>query len=231
MSATHHPAGTRTLTLQVIIGLLFFYFLMPNIVQAGTCRVWVPIAVDDISFIIPVWIDSTDTTGYCYDVTSPTDGAYVSQSNPTITGTVGDEITSFKINDETVTVTNNAFSHALVTALPEGANTITLELSNANNSTEERTFTVNVDTIEPTISSNPVLTGSSGQLYSYQLAVSDGSNTTLTYELLSSPTGMTISSTGLIEWTPSGVFGEVDVSVKVTDGVGNIITQTFKICE
>ena len=149
MSATHNSAGIKTLTLQIIIGLLFFYFLMPTTTQAATCRVWVPIAVDDISFIIPAWVEDQDSSGLCLDVSSPAEGSTVTGdlSNVNIVGTVGDAVDTLKINTTTVTVTNNTFSHAVT--VTEGSNTVTLEVADSNGATLEKELTFDYNVVHP----------------------------------------------------------------------------------
>ncbi len=72
----------------------------------------------------------------------------------------------------------------------------------------------------PTITSNPVLTAVEGIAYSYDVNASDtDTNDVLSYELTSSPAGMTIdAASGMISWTPTAAqTGNQDVSVRVTD--------------
>ncbi len=72
----------------------------------------------------------------------------------------------------------------------------------------------------PTITSTPVTTGTQGVAYDYQVIASDVDvGDTLSYALITPPTGMTIDAgTGLISWTPSSVqLGDNAVTVEVTD--------------
>ena len=61
-----------------------------------------------------------------------------------------------------------------------------------------------------------------GEVYSHQLSVTDDDDTNngtdLTFTLASAPEGMTVSSTGLIEWTPTVGDVTVPVEVQVADG-------------
>ena len=89
-----------------------------------------------------------------------------------------------------------------------------------------RTFTVTVTPVN-----DPVLVTSTApevatedQLYSYQVLVSDpddaNNGTDIQFSLLSAPTGMTVSSTGLIQWTPgNGVLNSGTVLLRVADGL------------
>ena len=80
----------------------------------------------------------------------------------------------------------------------------------------------------PIITSTPVTSATKGQAYSYDVNATDSDGDTLTYSLTTSPTGMTIiSTTGLINWTPTS-SGDYNVTVKVSDGE-LFDTQSFTI--
>lgn len=85
----------------------------------------------------------------------------------------------------------------------------------------------------PKITSSPPTTLGDERLFTYQVKVGPGSGS-LTYELVESPSGMTISDDGLIEWTvpvhdsPDGARAHKAV-VKVTDSMGGYSTQEFSI--
>src|SRR5690606_26485841 len=59
-------------------------------------------------------------------------------------------------------------------------------------------------------------------LYSYQVVVNDpddsNNGTDLAFSLTQAPAGMTISATGLIEWTPADGVTSANVAVEVSDG-------------
>jgi hypothetical protein len=80
----------------------------------------------------------------------------------------------------------------------------------------------------PNITSNPVTTGSINVAYSYTVHAS-GTQSGMTYSLVTNPEGMTInSSTGVISWTPAstGIFA---VEVKADNGIDPFDTQSFNI--
>ncbi len=90
------------------------------------------------------------------------------------------------------------------------------------------TETVTIEVIEfntpPSITSTAGTFATEDTLYSYQVLVddiddaNDGSGA-LTFSLENAPTGMTISDTGLVEWTPlEGVSTSGEVTLTVTDG-------------
>src|SRR5690606_26124541 len=74
----------------------------------------------------------------------------------------------------------------------------------------------------PTITSVAPTTATEGSEYSYQLVVNDpddaNNGTDLTFSLTQAPTGMTVSTTGLITWTPANGVSSADVTVQVADG-------------
>ncbi len=82
--------------------------------------------------------------------------------------------------------------------------------------------------IAPTIVSSPILTGTTGVPYTYD--VDAMGNPAPTYSLLPGyPVGMTIdSTTGLIQWTPSAAV-DVSVTVRASNGVGTPADQGFTI--
>lgn len=90
------------------------------------------------------------------------------------------------------------------------------------------------DPMAPTIDSNPILIGTVNVPYTYNVQASDFNeliNETLTYSLLTYPSGMTINeSTGVINWTPtSGDEGFHNVTVRVTDSTNLYDEQTYEI--
>lgn len=90
------------------------------------------------------------------------------------------------------------------------------------------TVTVPPPNHDPQITSAAATAGQVGVAYSYQVAASDPDGDPLSYALSVSPSGMIISSSGLISWNP-GNAGTFAVTVRVTDGRGGSTTQTFNI--
>jgi len=80
----------------------------------------------------------------------------------------------------------------------------------------------------PVITSTPVTAGTIGTAYTYTVTATDAdAGDTLTY-LVTGPTGMAISSAGLISgWTPAAA-GTFAVTVTVSDGTDSV-TQSFTI--
>lgn len=75
----------------------------------------------------------------------------------------------------------------------------------------------------PVINSNPVTSAIQTEPYTYQVNCTNSP----TYILTVKPTGMTISSGGLISW-PSPTYGTIPVTIKATNAYGTVY-QTFNI--
>ena len=88
-------------------------------------------------------------------------------------------------------------------------------------------FTVFFLNNPPVITSSAKTTAIVNEAYSYQVTATDAENDSLTYLLTTKPSGMNISATGLISWTPLNITKE-NVTVSVSDGT-NTITQPFNI--
>ncbi|MCB9936419.1 MAG: hypothetical protein H6840_12090, partial [Planctomycetes bacterium] len=72
----------------------------------------------------------------------------------------------------------------------------------------------------PVITSTAPTSATVGQLYSYQAAATDADGDTLSWTLTVKPTGMTVSASGLLSWTPAtGQEGSHNVTLQVSDGV------------
>ncbi|TAN40736.1 MAG: hypothetical protein EPN25_06495 [Nitrospirae bacterium] len=83
-----------------------------------------------------------------------------------------------------------------------------------------------------TIASFPGTTAFIGQPYNYQVVATNPSPVcgSLTYTLDLNPAGMSISPTGLIQWTPTPAqAGSNAVTVRVTDPIGFFDTQSFTV--
>jgi len=69
-----------------------------------------------------------------------------------------------------------------------------------------------------------------GASYQYQVQVTDGDNDEVSYRLYFSPSGMTISDSGLVAWTPTAdQVGENEFKVAVSDDFGGLVTQHVRV--
>lgn len=80
-----------------------------------------------------------------------------------------------------------------------------------------------------TITSQPVTTATVGQDYNYQVVISNPSNEQVSYGLEQKPTGMMITDTGLVTWTPQTPT-TVSVNISVTsETTGVSVYQAYAI--
>jgi len=71
-----------------------------------------------------------------------------------------------------------------------------------------------------------------GQTYQYQVTTSGTYSGTVTYSLSNQPDGMTISSSGLVEWTPtkaSDIKTHSNITITLTTASGYVVTQTYDL--
>ena len=71
-----------------------------------------------------------------------------------------------------------------------------------------------------------------GQSYQHQVTTSGTYSGTVTYSLSNQPDGMTISSSGLIEWTPtkaSQITTHSDITITLTTASSYVISQTYNL--
>jgi hypothetical protein len=76
----------------------------------------------------------------------------------------------------------------------------------------------------PVITSSPLVVATESQAYNYQLTIIDPDDALneLTFQLMTMPSGMTLSNTGLISWTPANdVSSSGLVTVRISDGGEN----------
>ncbi|MDC0078416.1 hypothetical protein OAJ98_05480 [Deltaproteobacteria bacterium] len=71
-----------------------------------------------------------------------------------------------------------------------------------------------------------------GQSYQYQVNTSGTYSGTVTYSLSNQPDGMTISSSGLVEWTPtkaSDIKTHSNITISLTTASGYVLTEAFDL--
>jgi hypothetical protein len=118
-----------------------------------------------------------------------------------------------------------------------GTYPVSVRVSDPGGLSATQSFSVAVSggNLPPAITSTPITTAVQGVAYAYQVVATDPNpGDVLTYALDASPTGMTISSTGLVEWTPTNAQaitngGASDVAVRATDPGGLSATQAFTV--
>ncbi|MGH8547580.1 MAG: PKD domain-containing protein [Methylococcales bacterium] len=81
----------------------------------------------------------------------------------------------------------------------------------------------------PVIYSSPITQGYQGIVYNYDVQATDPNRDPLTFNLVNSPSGMTIDPfSGLIHWIP-GATGTYRITVEVSDARGGVDSQSFDL--
>ena len=138
-------------------------------------------------------------------------------------------IFSLTTNPSTNMVINPATGLISWTPTTTGSFEVTVEVSDGKSSdTESFTVTVSPALVGPSNVNLTPLTATVGVEYTGTATVTPGDNTTLTFSLVGAPSGMEISTAGVITWTP-GVAGDQAVTVVVTDGAELSDSKSFII--
>jgi len=151
------------------------------------------------------------------------------------TGTLVETVVPADATNKTVTWSSSApavatVANGVVTPLTAATTTITVTTVDGSlTATCEVTVEAAVIPVAPTITAIPdqvVYWDEDG--WTYQVAVTLGTGTTLTYSLIGAPVSMGISSTGLITWTTIlDVIALPEVTVKVLANDGLFDEETF----
>jgi len=109
---------------------------------------------------------------------------------------------------------------------------VTDNASNSSNSLAVNTFTVNDISISSSASDNASV--AFWQTYQYQLNTGGTYSGTITYSLggVNEPDNMTISSSGLVEWTPtktSEIKKHEDITIILTTASGFVLTEQYDL--
>jgi len=109
--------------------------------------------------------------------------------------------------------------------------TIMISCSEKDESSSSSSFTEDIS-FDPSSVPDNGTTVVFGQSYQYQVTTDNNYSGTITYSLSNQPDGMTISSTGLIEWTPSKaseITTHSNIKIIITTASGYVLTQTYDL--
>jgi len=109
--------------------------------------------------------------------------------------------------------------------------TVIISCKNSDDITENTTTTEDIS-FDPSSVPDNATTVAFGQSYQYQLTTSGTYSGTITYSLSNEPDNMTISSSGLVEWTPtkaSEIKTHTDIKITLTTESGYVLTQTYDL--
>ena len=96
----------------------------------------------------------------------------------------------------------------------------------------ENTTTTEDISFDPSSVPDNATTVAFGQSYQYQLTTSGTYSGTFTFSLSNQPDNMTISSSGLVEWTPtkaSEIKTHSDITITLTTASGYVLTLTYDL--
>jgi hypothetical protein len=109
--------------------------------------------------------------------------------------------------------------------------TVIISCKNSDDITENTTTTEDIS-FDPSSVPDNATTVAFGQTYQYQLTTSGTYSGTVTYSLSNQPDGMTISSSGLVEWTPtkaSDIKTHSNITITLTTASGYVLTLTYDL--
>ena len=201
------------------------------------------IIISIISLTIISCSSSDESASMITDTTAPVIAEVTAVTTPTNDTTPDYTFSS----SEAGTITYGGSCTSSTTSASSGNNAITFSTlsngtydnctvmvtDNALNSSSNlpvSTFTVDNTTISSSASDNATVTF--GQSYQYQLTTSGTYSGTITYSLSNEPDNMTISSSGLVEWTPtkaSEIKTHDNITITLTTASGFVLTQTYDL--
>lgn len=206
---------------------------------------WTPAAMQLGSNAVTLVVsDGSLTAIQSYTVTVTANRAPSIQSIPVTTGSEGtaysyavvatdpdgDTITySLRVAPAGMTLSAAGVISWTPTYIQAGTHIVTVRVTDAKSFYTDHAFVVTVADVEqpPTITSTPPSFCLIGTTYSYQVTATDPGGLPLTYSFDTAPAGMTVSSTGLINWIPS-TNGSYPVTVRVSNGT-YAATQPFTV--
>jgi hypothetical protein len=178
----------------------------------------------------PVWQTSAGTLGTFDEGTlvslsvSATDEENTARSYSVSSGSLPPGLS---LNSSTGAITGTLSGIASTTTY-----SFNISASDGNNSSP-RSFSITVNALSPVwVTSGTITTIGNGSAYSYQLQATDAS--LLTYSIVSGslPSGITLSSSGLISGTTTAITtstGNLSITFRATDAFGNFTNRTLTI--
>lgn len=151
--------------------------------------------------------------------------------SPTASDPDGDPLSWAIVSGPSTATIQTASGLLLFTPTVTGPVNFTIRASDPIGGSAAQSFTVQVNAIanaNPVFTSVPLTAVDLNAQYSYQATASDPDNNPLVFSLVSGPSGLSVSSTGLVQWTPTST-GLFAVSIRVQDNNGGSAVQSFNI--
>lgn len=178
----------------------------PTAAQVGVAQAFDVLASDGVVSVHQQWsVTPTADAPPVFTSTALTTGATgtVYTYTPAATDADGDTITY----SLTTSPTWASLTAGAVTGTPTASGTasFTLRANDGHGKTTDQSWSVSVipgGNQAPTITSTPSTTATGGAVYTYTLVATDPENDAVTFQLVSGPTGATLTGNAL-SWTPS----------------------------
>ncbi|MCA9213548.1 MAG: Ig-like domain-containing protein [Planctomycetales bacterium] len=153
---------------------------------------------------------------------------------PSVSDADGDTV-AFSLDSPPADMTIDSATGEVTFSSPaDGSYPITIIADDGNGGSAVQSFTLSVGNVSatnnpPVLTSVPTTDATVGSLYLYFAQATDPDGDTLTFDLLASPSGMTVDQiTGRVAFTPASA-GPAPALLVVTDGNGGSTSQSFTI--
>lgn len=113
-----------------------------------------------------------------------------------------------------------------------GVHTLTVRAADTGGAADSLSFQLTVIEVDdpPLIASTPDTTAFEDALYQYAVVATDEESDTLSYALVTGPSGMTMDDVGVISWTPAlADTGLHAVALEVADAGGQTAAQSYNL--
>ena len=200
--------------------------------DAGTSATATADDLDGLKFYV------RETVPPVITITSPTDGAYITNSSQAVVGTVVDEANGSGVDPDSIVVKldgapisniqtskiTNGYQFTATTTYSEGPHTVTVDAAdNDGNSATQKSISFTVDTVPPTLS---VTSPADGLITNSNTVNVIGT----TNDATSSPVSITISVNGTDQGTVTvGGDGGFSKSVTISEGENTIIVTATDV--
>ena len=200
--------------------------------DAGTSATATADDLDGLKFYV------RETVPPVITITSPTDGAYITNSSQAVVGTVVDEANGSGVDPDSIVVKldgapisniqtskiTNGYQFTATTTYSEGPHTVTVDAAdNDGNSATQKSISFTVDTVPPTLS---ITSPADGLITNSNTVNVIGT----TNDATSSPVSITISVNGTDQGTATvGGDGGFSKSVTISEGENTIIVTATDV--
>ena len=213
----------------IVIFIIFFVSITITSCSGGTDDSLNSSTSSDTDTTAPILSEVTAVTTPTNDTTPNYTFSSTEEGTITYGGSCTSSTTSASFGNNAITfntLSNGIYDNCTIM--------VTDNASNSSSNLPVSTFTIDNTTISSSASDNSSV--AFGQTYQYQLTINSAYPGTISYSLDNStgnlPDGMTISPSGLIEWTPtkaSQITTHSNITIKITTASGYVLTETYDL--